>query len=110
MTISNVLLMAQQGQNPLSTFLPLVLIAVVFYFFMIRPQTKKMKDQKKFIEELKKGDKVVTIGGIQGKIAEVAPDTFLVEVDHNVRIRVLRSAISLDNSKAANAAPAEDLK
>jgi len=55
--------MAQFGQ-----FIPLVLIIVVFYFFMIRPQLKKSKDQKKFRENIKIGDKIITIGGIHGKI------------------------------------------
>ncbi|MOA51361.1 preprotein translocase subunit YajC [compost metagenome] len=69
---------------------------------MIRPQTKKMKDQKKFIEELKKGDKVVTIGGIFGKLVEIGDTYFMIEIDHNVRIKVQKSAISLENSKALN--------
>ena len=53
-------------------FLPMVLIIVVFYFFMIRPQVKKQKDQKKYVTELKKGDKVITNAGMHGRIAEVA--------------------------------------
>lgn len=78
------------------------LIALVFYFFMIRPQVKKQKDQKKYVTELKKGDKVVTTAGIHGRIAEVAETTFLVEVE-NGKIRFDKSAISLDASKALNA-------
>ena len=69
-----IFLMQPQGgedANPLMTFLPLVLIVVVFYFFMIRPQVKKQKDLKKFREELKKGYKVITIGGIYGKITDI---------------------------------------
>jgi preprotein translocase subunit YajC len=77
------------------------LIAVVFYFFMIRPQVKKSKDQKKYVNELKKGDRVVTTAGIHGRIVEVAETTFLVEVD-NGKIRFDKSAISLDASKALN--------
>lgn len=77
------------------------LIAVVFYFFMIRPQVKKQKDQKKYVNELKKGDKVVTTAGIHGRIIDVNETTFLVEVD-NGKIRFDKSAISLEASKALN--------
>lgn len=80
------------------------LIAVVFYFFMIRPQVKKQKDQKKYVNELKKGDRVVTTAGIHGRIIEVAEATFLVEVD-NGKIRFDKSAISLEASKALNTPP-----
>ena len=68
--------MEQIGQ-----FLPMLLIIVVFYFFMIRPQMKKAKDHKKFVEELKKGDKVITTSGIHGKIVEMNDSTFLIEVE-----------------------------
>jgi len=78
------------------------LIAIVFYFFMIRPQVTKQKEQKKYVNELKKGDKVVTTAGIHGKIADVADATFLVEVDNGVKIRFDKSAISLEASKALN--------
>lgn len=77
------------------------LIAVVFYFFMIRPQVKKQKDQKKYVTELKKGDKVVTTAGIHGRIIDVSETTFLVEID-NGKIRFDKSAISLEASKALN--------
>jgi preprotein translocase subunit YajC len=80
------------------------LIAIVFYFFMIRPQVKKQKDQKKYVNELKKGDRVVTTAGIHGRIVEVAETTFLVEVD-NGKIRFDKSAISLEASKALNTPP-----
>lgn len=82
--------------------LPILLIGVVFYFFMIRPQTKRMKEHKKLIENLQKGDRVVTTGGVFGKIAEIAADHFLVEVAPNVRIRVQKTAISMEASKALN--------
>jgi preprotein translocase subunit YajC len=80
-------------------------IAVVFYFFMIRPQMKKQKDQKKYVDELKKGDKIVTTAGIHGKIYEVADTTFLVETEGGGRIRFDKSAVSLDASKALNTPP-----
>ncbi len=89
----------QAGQpNPLSAFLPLILIIVVFYFFMIRPQMKRQKELKKFREALKKGDKVLTTGGIYGRIAEIEDHTVLLEVDNNVKIRVDKVAILKDPS------------
>ncbi len=82
------------------------LIALVFYFFMIRPQLKKQKDQKKFTEELKKGDKIITTAGMHGRIAEVADTTFLIETEGGGKIRFDKTAISLDASKALNTPPA----
>lgn len=101
----NTLLMAPQAggnSNPIMSFLPLILIAVVFYFFMIRPQTKRMKDQKNFIENLKKGDKIVTVGGIHGKIAEINDDTFLMEIEGGVKMKIDRVSVSLEASKKLN--------
>lgn len=74
-------------------------IALVFYFFMIRPQQKKQKDQKKFISEIKKGDSVVTIGGMHGKVYSADDDTVIVEVDKSTKIKFERSSISLEASK-----------
>jgi preprotein translocase subunit YajC len=71
----------------------LVLILVVFYFFMIRPQMKKQKELKKFRENLKAGDKVVTIGGVHGKILEINDTTILVNSEGS-KIRFDKSAIS----------------
>ncbi|MCX6273243.1 MAG: preprotein translocase subunit YajC [Bacteroidetes bacterium] len=93
------LLMAPPAQNggkgsTLISFLPLLLIIVVFYFFFIRPQVKKTKDAKKFRESLKKGDKIVTIGGIHGKIVEVQETTFSIEVANEVWIRIEKSAVA----------------
>lgn len=98
-------LMAAPGganQSPIMSVLPIVLIIIIFYFFMIRPQAKKAKDQKLFIEKLQKGDRVITHSGIHGKIVEADPNFFMVEVDHNVRMKFERSAISLEQSAALN--------
>jgi preprotein translocase subunit YajC len=97
----NYLLMAQPAQgaeqpNPLMTFLPLILIIVVFYFFMIRPQMKKQKEVAAFRNSLQKGDKVVTTGGIYGKILEIKDNTVLLQVDDNVKLRVDKSALVRD--------------
>jgi preprotein translocase subunit YajC len=78
----------------------MLLIIVVFYFFMIRPQMKKAKDHKKFVEELKKGDKVITTSGIHGKIVEMNDSTFLIEVESGTKIRFEKSSVSLESSKA----------
>lgn len=75
-------------------------IVVVFYFFMIRPQQKKAKDQKKFTEEVNKGDVIVTVGGIHGRIAEVDGDTIILEVEKGGRIKFSKSAISMESTKA----------
>lgn len=77
-------------------------IALVFYFFMIRPQQKKQKDQKKFITEIKKGDNVVTIGGMHGKVYAQTDDTVTIEVDKSVKLTFEKSSISLEASKRAN--------
>ncbi|TCD00354.1 preprotein translocase subunit YajC [Pedobacter psychroterrae] len=89
-----------QSTNMLGTLVPMVLIMIVFYFFMIRPQVKKAKDHKKLIEELKKGDKIVTTAGIHGKIVDLNETTFLIEVEGGTKIRFDKSAVSLDATKA----------
>lgn len=90
---------AQQGSGWTSMIFMVAIIAV-FYFFMIRPQQKKAKDQKKFIEDVKKGDQVVTVGGIHGRIAELEGDTFIMEVERGVRIKFSKSAISMESTNA----------
>ena len=97
----NYLLMQPQPgteSNPITTFLPLILIIVVFYFFMIRPQMKRQKELRKFRESLGKGDKVVTTGGIYGKVAEIKDNYVLLQVDDNVKLRVDKSAVVKDMS------------
>ncbi|MBK9175929.1 MAG: preprotein translocase subunit YajC [Flavobacteriales bacterium] len=105
----NILLQAAdaQAQNPYSFWIMMGLLMVVFYFFMIRPQQKKAKDAKKFRESLQKGARVITIGGIHGKVLEVADTTVLVEVDSNVKLRLEKSAIALDSTQQLNEASAK---
>jgi len=81
------------------SFLPLILIVVVFYFFFIRPQMKKSKDQKKFRESIEKGQKVVTIGGIHGKIVELQETTATLEIEGGIRFRIEKSAIASNTSE-----------
>jgi len=92
--------MQQIGQ-----FIPLVLIIVVFYFFMIRPQLKKAKEQKKFRENIKVGDKIVTIGGIHAKIAEIQETTFMIMVEGGVKLKIEKNAVSMDSSSMIGAEP-----
>jgi preprotein translocase subunit YajC len=82
--------------NPFVQLVPLVLIFVVFYFFMIRPQQKKQKDREKLLDDIKRGDKIVTIGGIHGTVAgiETEKKTVLVQVADNLKIKFERSAIA----------------
>lgn len=100
-----VILMGQpaQGGNPLMQLLPLMAIVVVFYFFMIRPQMKKAKEQKKYIEQLKKGDKILTIGGIYGKISELKDDgTLIMEVEDGSKMKISKNAVSNDATSTLN--------
>jgi preprotein translocase subunit YajC len=99
----NYLLMAQPNganPNPMMTFLPLLVIMLIFYFFMIRPQVKRQKELRTFRESLAKGDKVVTTGGIYGKIVEIKDNTVIMQIDDNVNIRVDKAAIIKDMTDA----------
>jgi preprotein translocase subunit YajC len=98
----NFVLLQMKMPEGVMNFLPMILIVVVFYFFMIRPQMKKAKDHKKFIAELKKGDKVITTAGIHGKIADMNVTTILVETEGGGKIRFEKSAVSLDSTKTLN--------
>ena len=83
----------------MSMWLMLALIFVVMYFFMIRPQKKQQKELQNFRDSLKKGDKVVTIGGIYGTVVEIKENTVLIEVDNAVKIRVSKKALVKDFSE-----------
>lgn len=87
---------AEGGQ--IQFFVMILLMIVVFYFFMIRPQMKKSKEQKKFKEGLKKGDKIITIGGIHGKILEVSETTLIIETEGLGKLKIEKSAAAMDSS------------
>lgn len=93
---------AKQAVKPkgggLQMFIMLGLIFVVMYFFMIRPQKKQQKELQNFRDSLKKGDRVVTIGGIFGTVCEIKEGSVLIEVDNNVKIRVSKEALVKDFS------------
>ncbi len=93
---------ANQGQqggggNALMAFLPFLLIIVIMYYLMIRPQAKRQKEKQKMLEALKKGDNVVTLGGIHGKVVGFTDDNkvVIVKVDDNVKLNIERSAINM---------------
>lgn len=85
---------AAAGGNQWMSFLPLILLFVVFYFLLIRPQQKRAKQQKQFIENLKKGDDVVTSGGLYGKITGLTDTTVTIEIAEKVRVKVAKSAVA----------------
>ena len=90
-------------QDSLMSMLPLVLMFGVLYFVMIRPQMKKAKEQKKYIEALKKGDKILTIGGIYGKVVEVREDaTIIMEVEDGTKMKISKNAVSNDATATLN--------
>jgi len=97
----SILAQAQQS-NPYVQFIVFGAIILIFYFFMIRPQQKKAKEGKKFVDEIKKGDYVVTIGGAHGYVGDLEGDTFVLEVEKGGRIRFNKSAVSPEATKAAN--------
>jgi preprotein translocase subunit YajC len=82
------------GPHPLLAMAPYLLMFVILYFLLIRPQIKKQKAQQQLIEELKKGDRVVTSGGIHGVIVSLKEDTMLVKVAENVKMEIARAAVS----------------
>lgn len=80
-------------QSPVAAFAPLVIIFVIFYFLLIRPQQKRAKEQKAMLDNLKKGDKVITTGGIYGLIDGLTDKVVTVKIAENVKIKVSRSAV-----------------
>ena len=99
----------QEGASPITNFIFIGGIILVFYFFMIRPQQKKAKQQKNFKNEIKKGDRVVTIGGLHGKVVEVKDATMSLETEGGHRLKVEKAAISMDFTKNTGEANTQDL-
>jgi preprotein translocase subunit YajC len=114
-SLNIVLLMAggAEGGSPLPTFIFMGAIFLVMYFFMIRPQTKKANEQKKFLENMKKGDRVVNVSGFHGKIISIDNGTVMLELDSNVKVKMEKAGISMDYTLAAygkDEKPAEKVK
>lgn len=98
----------QAGGSDITSFLPIIAMVAIFYFFFIRPQQRKQKETKKYLGEIKKNDMVVTVGGIHGKIKEVSDATVLIDVDdRGTKLLVEKSSISLEASKRLNEKPAD---
>jgi len=93
--ISDALAAAPQGQgDALMSFLPLIFIFVVFYFLLIRPQTKKAKEHKQMVEALVKGDEVVTNGGLLGRISKVGDNFIELDISEGITVKVQRQAVA----------------
>ena len=92
-----------KGENPIMTIVMMTSIVIVFYFFMIRPQQKKAKETKKYIEALKVNDKILTIGGIYGTINKMNEDgTIIIAVEDGSKMKIAKSAISQDATSTLN--------
>ncbi len=85
---------AASAPSPLMSMLPLVVIFVIFYFLLIRPQQRKLKEHKRMLEDIKKGDHVITSSGIYGVIVGVGETSFELKIADNVKIKVLKSAVT----------------
>ena len=96
-----------QGGSQWSFWIMIIALFAIMWLFMIRPQRKQQKELEKFRSELKKGDKVVTAGGIYGTVLEIQEKTVLIKVDGEVKLRVDKNSIQKDFSDAAAAAPAQ---
>lgn len=105
MNFITVLLQAQQpqGGSQWSSLIFILLLVVVFWLCFIRPQSKKAKEEQKFRDELKKGDKVVTIGGFHGKIAEVKEHTVILSLAPDTEVEIEKSAIVKDSTRVGQA-------
>jgi len=103
MNLLSIILQAPAANSPnaLTSLLPLLLIIVVFYFFMIRPQVKKQKELKTYRSAIQKGEKIVTTGGIYGKVTDVKEQTVTVEIAENVRIKIDKNAVLKDPADVA---------
>ena len=101
---------AASGAAMFSQFVPLILIFLVFYFLLIRPQQKKTREHQNYLANLKRGDKVITGGGIYGQITGLTDNVVTLEVADGVRIKVSRTAILGPVAEAEKAAPALEKK
>jgi preprotein translocase subunit YajC len=89
-----------EAPHPLVSLMPLILMFVVFYFLLIRPQQKKQKEHQRMLSEIKKNDEVITSGGVHGTIVNIKDKTYSLRVDDNVKIEVSKSAIATVKKRA----------
>ena len=83
-----------QGAGGFSAFIPLILMFVIFYFLLIRPQQKKQKEHRAMIDNLKVGDRIITGGSIHGRITAIGDDTLTVEIADKVRVKITRGSVA----------------
>lgn len=103
MNMISLLLFAQSAEGKqgggYSMLIFLGLMILIFYFFMIRPQQKKQKQIQQFRDNIKKGDSIITIGGIHGKVVDVKENTFVIEVADNVKMTIEKAAVAIDGNE-----------
>ena len=85
---------AAGGAGAIAQFIPLILIFVIMYFLILRPQQKRMKEHRNMVSELKRGDQVITQGGLIGKVTDVKDDELAVEIAQGVKVRVVRATVA----------------
>jgi len=85
---------AEGGGNPLTMFIPIIMVFIVFYLLLIRPQQKKQKEHQKLLSELGKGDRVITNGGLYGTISDAKDHVVVLKIAENVKVEVVKSAIA----------------
>jgi len=99
-----------QGAGGFASFIPIILMFAIFYFLLIRPQQKKQKEQRAMIGSLKKGDQVITTGGLYGRITGVTDTTITVEIAEKVRVKLNRSNVAALNQPALQPQQGKDSK
>ncbi len=99
-----------QGAGGFSSFIPIILMFAIFYFLLIRPQQKKQKNLRTMISNLKKGDRIITTGGLYGRITGISDTTITVEIAEKVRVKLNRSNVTALNQPASQPQPEKDSK
>ncbi len=99
-----------QGAGGFSSFIPIILMFAIFYFLLIRPQQKKQKDHRTMIGNLKKGDQIITTGGLYGRITGISDTTITLEIAEKVRVKVNRSNVTALNQPALQPQQGKDSK
>jgi len=105
--MNDITLLAASGGNPMNTFLMMGAVILVMYFTMLRPQNKKRKALQAYRENIQKGDKIVTIGGIHGKVDNVKEETVIIIVEGGMKMEMEKSAVSMDSSTQMTAESAK---
>ena len=93
------MILLQTTNSGMSSLIMFAMIFAVMYFFMIRPQIKKQKKESEYRKSLKKGDKIISVGGIHGKIIDIKNDTFVIEVQGGTQLRIEKNAVAMNGTK-----------